>query len=260
MARQRYINTDFWRDDYIEELDPLEKYLYMYCLTNPLTNIAGIYKISIKRIAFETGLDKDMVNKMLGRFQQHGKIGYIDGHIVIKNFIKHQKINPNIQKGINEVLSTITDDIKAFISLSKPLNYVNVNVNVNNNDKQSKYSEEHLRLSNLLAEYILKDDNNNSYLKPDKRDKTINSWAEDIRKLNEIDNRDINEIENIIHFSKKHDFWNHNIMSGSKLRKQFNTLIMQYKNQKPRQNTNQGQYSHLTTVFDPKTNKRIPIK
>ena len=35
MAKQRYINTKFWRDSYIEDLDPIEKLLFLYLLSNP---------------------------------------------------------------------------------------------------------------------------------------------------------------------------------------------------------------------------------
>ena len=32
MAKQRYINTKFWTDDYIADLSPKEKLLYIYLL------------------------------------------------------------------------------------------------------------------------------------------------------------------------------------------------------------------------------------
>jgi len=150
MARQRYINTDFWRDDYIENLDPLERYLFIYCLTNPQTNIAGVYKVSIKRMAFETGLDRDMLVKMLARFQKDCKIAFIDGYIVIKNFIKHQKVNPKIEIGIAECLKDIPESVEKWLnntlskpidSLSKPLNYLNVNTNDNTNVNDNRKKE-----------------------------------------------------------------------------------------------------------------------
>ena len=50
MSDTRMIKTKFWDDDYISYLDSVEKLLFLYCLTNPLTNIAGIYEITLKRI------------------------------------------------------------------------------------------------------------------------------------------------------------------------------------------------------------------
>ena len=55
------VNTKFWDDTYIVTLDPIEKLLYLYFLTNPLTNICGIYEIQLRRVAFDTGIDKEVV-------------------------------------------------------------------------------------------------------------------------------------------------------------------------------------------------------
>ena len=41
--KHRYIKTKFWDDSYIIELNPHEKLLFLYLITNPLTNIAGVY-------------------------------------------------------------------------------------------------------------------------------------------------------------------------------------------------------------------------
>ena len=96
MAKQRYINTKFWRDSYIEDLDPIEKLLFLYLLSNPDTNISGIYEIPLKIIAVDTGIEKSMVKKLLDRFEQDEKIMYRDGWVAFKNFTLHQTINPKI--------------------------------------------------------------------------------------------------------------------------------------------------------------------
>ena len=112
MAKNRYINTKFWDDNYISELDPIEKLLFLYLLTNPITNIAGIYEIPLRRIAFDTGIDSDMVKKILERFERDKKIFYKDGWIIIKNFIHHQAINPKVKKGIASLIQNdIPNDI-----------------------------------------------------------------------------------------------------------------------------------------------------
>jgi len=54
MAKQRYISTSIWDDDwFVEQLNVPEKLFYFYLLTNEHTNIAGIYKISIRKISQE---------------------------------------------------------------------------------------------------------------------------------------------------------------------------------------------------------------
>ena len=69
-----------------------------------MISICGIYEIAIRRIAFDTGIDKDMIVKILHRFERDNKILYKDGWIAIKNFIKHQAVNTNIKIGINSEL------------------------------------------------------------------------------------------------------------------------------------------------------------
>lgn len=115
MAKERVVNTRFWDDSYIMSLDPIEKLLFLYLITNPLTNIAGIYEISAKRIGFDTGLDKDMVIKILGRFEADRKMFYRDGWVFIVNFIKNQKKNPSVQEGIKREIEALPSHIKELI-------------------------------------------------------------------------------------------------------------------------------------------------
>lgn len=114
MAKLRSVNTHFWSDNYVAELDPIEKLLFLYLITNPLTTLAGCYEISERRIAFDTGIDKDMVIKILGRFQDSGKLVYRDGWVLLTNFLSNQSLNDNMRKN---VLSEL-DDAPKWVSRS----------------------------------------------------------------------------------------------------------------------------------------------
>jgi len=108
-AKQRYINTRFWNDNYISELDPIEKLLFIYFLTNEHTNISGIYEVPLKIVGIETGIDVSMLKKILPRLEE--KIRYIDGIVVIKNFVKHQETkSPLVKTGIVNCLRDINQD------------------------------------------------------------------------------------------------------------------------------------------------------
>jgi hypothetical protein len=111
MAKERVVSTKFWDDSYIIGLDPIEKLIFLYLLTNPLTNISGIYEISIKRIGFDTGIDRDMVIKIFDRFETSKKIIYRDGWVIIVNFIKNQKNNPSVQEGIKREIASLPSNI-----------------------------------------------------------------------------------------------------------------------------------------------------
>ncbi len=116
MSKQRMINTKFWDDNYIIQLDSTEKLLFLYFLSNPLTNISGVYEIPLRRISFDTGLDKDMVEKILLRFERDNKIYYRSGWIGIKNFIKHQNARaPGVMIGVERELESAPNELKTLI-------------------------------------------------------------------------------------------------------------------------------------------------
>jgi hypothetical protein len=116
MSKNRMVNTRFWDDGYTANLDPIEKLLFLYFLTNTSTNICGIYEIPLKKIALETGIEKEMVTKIIGRFAREGKVVYIDGWIVIKNFLKHQnQESPKVKKGIVSELEKLPQNIRAAL-------------------------------------------------------------------------------------------------------------------------------------------------
>ena len=100
MAKQRMINTRFWTDGYIYALTPMEKFMFLYLLTNSHTDICGIYEIPIKVIASDTGVKESIIVKMLDKFEKDGKILYINGWVAVKNFEKHQLDNPKVKRGI----------------------------------------------------------------------------------------------------------------------------------------------------------------
>lgn len=121
---QKYVKDEFWTDPYIEELDPSEKLLFLYLLTNPLCNCAGIFEINNRRIAYETGFDKDMVDKIIGRFIKDGKIIREKDWIIIINFVKNQSNNPSILQGVQRILDSLPPAcIQALTASPQPRGY-----------------------------------------------------------------------------------------------------------------------------------------
>ena len=118
---KRYVSSHFWDDNYIIDLDPTEKLLFIYFLTNPLTRISGFYEISLKRIAFDTGIDRDMVAKILGRFEEAEKIYYCEGFVIIPNFPKYQLYNPNMKKSILNDIESAPESLKQSKGFKKLL-------------------------------------------------------------------------------------------------------------------------------------------
>jgi hypothetical protein len=85
-------------------------------------------------------------------------------------------------------------------------------------------SPDALRLSNMLADGILKNNSQNISLTNGKRDGSVQKWAADIDKLTRLDKRPPTEIEKVILWSQSDEFWKNNILSGSTLRMQWDRL------------------------------------
>jgi hypothetical protein len=138
MAKQRYVNTRFWIDDYISNLDPVEKLLFLYFLTNPFTEISGVYEVPLKTISTDTGIEKEMILKILKRFEKDKKIKYQDGWVVLKNFVKHQETkNPKIKRGIELSLKNCPSWVIAYVYPMDRLSHSNTNTNTNRIPEQS---------------------------------------------------------------------------------------------------------------------------
>ena len=125
MAKFRSINTRIWHDNWIrEKLNPLDRYLFIYLLTNEHSNLSGLYELPLSTIAFETGLDEnDLKNSLLPRLEP--KVFYRNGWVFVKNFTKHhQGGGPKLEKGVEIAKSEIPSDIlKEFDKISIEYRY-----------------------------------------------------------------------------------------------------------------------------------------
>jgi len=112
MSKLRSVSTAFWSDPFIEDLTPSEKLLFLYLITNDKTNMLGIYEVSIKKISFDTGLNKDIIEKALKEFERLSKVKYIKNHVVLVNFMKHQNYNTNMKKSAIDIYNSLPKDLK----------------------------------------------------------------------------------------------------------------------------------------------------
>jgi hypothetical protein len=194
MSKLRSINTAFWSDTWIERLEPEQKLLFLYLITNEKTNMLGIYESSIRKISFETGLSVDQVNKCLAVFKMYDKVKYIDNHIILLNYMKHQKYNTNMKKSAIDVYNELpialkvkglsvnkNNPIESFERLSKgylmvPKVEVEVEVEDEIEDKDEVEIESEITAFNNLME---------SYLN-DLSKKTHQSWRDGVMSTHKI--------------------------------------------------------------------------
>jgi hypothetical protein len=75
MAIYRNIRISFWTDSkIIDDFTPEDRYFYLYLFTNPHTNLAGCYEISMKQMSVELGYDVSAVSSLIRRFADVHKV------------------------------------------------------------------------------------------------------------------------------------------------------------------------------------------
>lgn len=172
MSKLRSISTSFWSDPFIEDLSVSEKLLYLYLITNEKTNMLGIYEVSIRKISFETGIDKPTVEKALKHFETLGKVKYIDNYIILVKFLKHQNFNTNMKKSAIDVYLNLPKSLidnslnldknkplESFERLSKHLGMVRkveveYEVEVEDEVEKNKIEERKLKFANTLKPFL----------------------------------------------------------------------------------------------------------
>lgn len=80
MGTYRTISPTFWNDAKVSDCFTAgDKYVYLYLLTNPKTNICGCYELSRKQIVLDTGLEQGEIAEALDRLARvHQVIGFCE--------------------------------------------------------------------------------------------------------------------------------------------------------------------------------------
>ena len=116
MATFRNIQMSFWTDPKVEDdFTPEDKYFYLYLMTNPHTNLAGCYELSLKTMSNETGYNKDTVERLLIRFSEvHNVIRYSKEtkEVFIMNWSKYNwTASEKLDKPLLEQIRLVKNDV-----------------------------------------------------------------------------------------------------------------------------------------------------
>ena len=106
---RRLVSTDFWLDEKVDEFSPEDKYFMLYLLTSPFTKQLGIFRISVRQIAFHLGYSIESVKVLLDRFsKKYGVILYSEktSEVAILNYLRHSVI-----RGGKPVVDCIRQDM-----------------------------------------------------------------------------------------------------------------------------------------------------
>lgn len=163
-----------------------------------LSQITGIQESKVERILKYLKCEQQIE-------QQNLVIGRL---ITIINYDAYQKIEQQNEHGMNSE-RTAREQL------------VNTNNNVNNDNKKKLYSHQsdEMRLSTLLLNLI-------TSRRPTFKTPNLQAWAKHVHNMIKLDSRTAQEIEKVIRWCQNDLFWQNNILSTEKLRKQFDRLAL----------------------------------
>lgn len=114
---RRSFDDSYWGDPFVQELNKDAKLLFAYLWTNKRCNSAGLYEITLRTIAFETGIETETLPSLLNQLSK--KVNWVesDNLIWVRNFLKHQPKSPQFLKSVADCLSHISSNgvVKEYI-------------------------------------------------------------------------------------------------------------------------------------------------
>lgn len=111
MANTRIVKTGIYDDEFIFDLPPLAKLLYVFLITNKNTEISGFYAMTLNEIEFYTKIGKDDLKKLFPLLEP--KIYYTENWVIISKYDKHQNFanNTTVQRRIENYKLRVPDHI-----------------------------------------------------------------------------------------------------------------------------------------------------
>ncbi|MFJ8457303.1 hypothetical protein [Bacillus paramycoides] len=262
MAKYRHVQTSFWSDARVsEEMTPEDKYFYLYLMTNEHTNQIGVYQITRKQMAFELGYSIESAKALLDRFMNHHDLVVYNEEtreLCILNWGKY-----NLNKGGKPIEDCIKKELKSIKDLSLVRLVLERTENTSLVQKVSVYAglddtshdtstirgqkekekEKEKEKKTSRHKFETCDTNGAKYLfekikgnNPKQKEPSFDSWANDFRLMREKDNREPQEIKDVIDWCQLDPFWQGNILSPKKLREKFDQLTIQMNSKKGAKN------------------------
>ncbi len=111
--KTRIIHTKFWEDSYIAELNPKEKLLFLYLITNQRVNLVWFYECPDRVILFDTGLSNKELQETKKKFMEDRRVLFVENYVYLVNANKYESYTGEKNKVASEkLLSQISTPIK----------------------------------------------------------------------------------------------------------------------------------------------------
>ena len=144
--------------------------------------------------------------------------------ISITNWYKYQQTNQQVTSS----QPTSNQQVTTNNNVNKDNNGNNSIVEQKPDKKKNKFSDEQYTFANAMFERI-------KNVVPNIKKPNLESWANTIRLLNENDGVNLRDAWRVFTWANSDDFWQKNILSADKFRKQYAQLSAKAPNQQPAQ-------------------------
>lgn len=171
-------------------------------------SIAYVLETYFERIA--TGYVNTRITKEVAKYQEKSEKAKKSAQARWKN-----KSNENNNKANANALQAQSEGYANH----KPITINQEPVTNNKSAKLPKFSQDDLDCANWFYGLLKK-------LNPNHKKPNIENWADDIRKIVNIDNRSYNEISDLMLWVNQDGFWSTNVLSPNKLRDKWDQLII----------------------------------
>ena len=215
-------------DKLMYQLSPAENLVMLFIMRKTFGWQKQSDIISYSQIQKGTGLSRPTVSKALKGLIQNNLINATPAGKSMEYHVIFSDDDEPIGKDSEPVknsdrLNNLTNTGKEFEPISPIIGKDSLHTKERNIKKYIKQmvSAEADTLSKLLYSlHCLIDTGFN------RTENQLDKWADDIDKIHRIDGRSWEDIEKVIRWAKDDKFWRDNIISGAKLRQQFDQLII----------------------------------
>lgn len=163
----------------------------------------GIYMLQIQNFIGRSSTEADRKRKYRSKIEQE------KGHLSLEC---PDKSTPKI-----EIEIEIEKEIKIKKEIKKDSSFKKEAKTFNENDKEYK-------LANYLSKQIAE-----RLDRPLQEEKTLQKWSIEFERMVRLDKIDIDDVKDVLVYSQHNQFWQSNILSANKFRKQYLTLLAQMK-------------------------------
>lgn len=236
------LKENFFEEDtitWLEEQPNGKEYCLIYlklCLKSLKTNGLLVRNVGNMMIPYEpeslaklTNSTADTIKVAMDLFQKIGLIQMMDSgeiHLNQLDELVGSETESAVQKRLERTkkgIVAIQNDKGATMSQKCRTEYRERDKNILSSQTRKKRVYDPASNYYQLAERLFKQICQNQEIK----EPNLQRWADDIRKMIEIDKRTEDQVSRMIDWSQKHVFWSANILSARKLREKYDTMAAQ---------------------------------